>query len=118
MGLVYMIAAFIPGYFLLNIPAQFFQILGWTWVALVFSIITLGVAGIAAEISLRLNWKNDGAFQSLGAFLRGAILFELAALFPVIGWLLIFPIGTITALGAAVPVILKKETMKEELIED
>jgi hypothetical protein len=94
---------------LFNLPSQFTQVLGWIWVVVVLAAASLGAAGLAAEIGLRMNWKNDGQFQSLGAFLRGAVLIELASAFPVIGWLLIIPIGTLTSLGGTVRTIFKKK---------
>jgi len=96
--------AAIPTAILFALPSQFTQVLGWIWLVLVLGAASLGAAGIAAEIGLRLNWRNDGNFQSLGAFLRG---------FPVIGWLLIIPIGTLVALGGAVHAIFKKKDKEE-----
>lgn len=109
MGLIYGLAAAVPAVILFNLPAQFAQVLGWIWLVLVLGSASLGAAGIAAELGVRLNWKNDGAFQSLGAFLRGAVIWELASIFPVIGWLLIIPLGTITALGGALPAFFSKK---------
>jgi hypothetical protein len=115
LGFLYALASAVPAVILFSLPAQFTQILGWIWVVFVLGSASLGAAGIAAEVGLRLNWKNDGAFQSLGAFLRGAVLWELASMFPVIGWLLIIPIGTITALGGAVPFILRKKKPEDKV---
>ncbi len=109
MGLIYALASAVPAVILFTLPSQFTQVLGWLWLVIVLGSASLGAAGIAAEIGLRVNWKNDGAYQSLGAFLRGAAIWELASIFPIIGWLLIIPLGTITALGGAVPAILGKK---------
>jgi hypothetical protein len=108
-GLLAAFLSSIPALILFNLPSQFTQLLGWIWVVLVLGTASLGAAGLAAEIGLRLNWKNDGQFQSLGAFLRGAVVIELASIFPVIGWLLVFPISTLVSLGSAVQVIRKKK---------
>ena len=105
--------AAIPTAILFALPSQFTQVLGWIWLVLVLGAASLGAAGIAAEIGLRLNWRNDGNFQSLGVFLRGAAILELASAFPVIGWLLIIPIGTLVALGGAVHAIFKKKDKEE-----
>ena len=114
MGLIYALAAAVPTVILFNLPSQFTQVLGWIWLVIVLGSASLGAAGIAAEIGLRINWKNDGAYHSLGAFLRGAAIWELASIFPIIGWLLIIPLGTITALGGAVPAILGKKPVAEQ----
>jgi len=111
LGLLYGLAAAVPAVILFNLPSQFTQVLGWIWLILLFGSASLGAAGIAAELGLRLNWKNDGSFQSLGAFLRGAVIWELSSILPVIGWLLIIPFGTITALGGAVPAIFSKKIL-------
>ena len=113
MGLVYGLAAAVPAVILFNLPAQITQVLGWIWLVLILGSASLGAAGIAAELGLRLNWKNDGSFQSLGAFLRGAAIWELASIFPAIGWLLIIPLGTITALGGAFPAIFSKKILAD-----
>jgi len=105
--------AAIPTVILFTLPTQFTQVLGWIWLVLVLGAASLGAAGIAAEIGLRLNWRNDGNFQSLGAFIRGAGILELASAFPIIGWLLFIPVGTLVALGGAVHAIFKKKDKKE-----
>ncbi len=105
--------AAIPATVLFALPSQFTQVLGWIWLVAVLGAASVGAAGIAAELGLRLNWKNDGNFQSLGAFMRGAAILEFASVFPIIGWLLIIPIGTLVALGGAVYAIFKKKDKKE-----
>ena len=75
---------------------------------------SIGAAGIAAELGLRINWKNDGAFQSLGAFLRGASIITLASFFPIIGWLLVIPVGTFTSLGGVVSSFRRKKTDQKQ----
>ena len=112
-GLLAGAIAAIPTAILFSLPSQFTQVLGWIWLVLVFGAASLGAAGIAAEIGLRMNWRNDGNFQSLGAFIRGAAILELASAFPVIGWLLIIPVGTLIGLGGAVPTIFKKKDKEE-----
>jgi len=113
-GLLFGGIAAIPAAILFALPAQFTQVLAWMWLVLVLAASSLGAAGIAAEIGLRLNWKNDGGFQSQGAFLRGAAVLELASVFPVIGWLLILPVGTLIGLGSAVPAIFKRKSKGEQ----
>jgi len=108
-GFLAALGAAIPAAVLFALPSQFTQVLGWIWLVLVLGFASLGAAGIAAELGLRLNWKNDGAFLSVGAFLRGALLWELAAVFPLIGWLLVIPLGTLISLGGAVQTLSREE---------
>jgi len=112
-GLLYGAIAAIPTAILFTLPSQFTQVLGWIWLVLILGAASLGAAGIAAEIGLRMNWKNDGNFQSLGAFLRGAAILELASAFPIIGWLLFIPVGTLISLGGAGHAIFKKKEKEE-----
>lgn len=113
MGLLAGLIAALPAVILFNLPSQFTQVLGWIWLVLVLGAASLGAAGIVAEIGLRLNWRNDGSFQSLGAFLRGALIWELAAVFPIIGWFLVIPVGTLISLGGAVSTIFRKKSPAE-----
>ena len=118
LGIAFTAAAAIPGVLFFTLPSQFTQVLGWIWLVIVLGVASLGAAGIASDLGLRVNWKNDGSFSSLGAFLRGALIWELASAFPVIGWLLIIPLGTLVSIGAAAPSILgrkpKSETDKKD----
>jgi hypothetical protein len=59
---------------------------------------SIGSAGIAAHLANRLAEQNN--ISGLGAFVRGAVLLELAAFFPVIGWFFLWPLFLITAFGA------------------
>ena len=112
-GVLVAVGAAIPAAFFFAVQAPLFQVLGLIWVAVVLGFASLGSAGIAAELGLRVNWKNDGAFLSLGAFLRGALIWELAAALPLIGWLLVIPVGTLISLGGFVR-SLRKEKLPEE----
>jgi hypothetical protein len=113
LGIAYSAAAAIPAVLFFNLPSQFTQVLGWIWLVIVLGVASIGAAGIASDLGLRVNWKNDGAFLSLGAFLRGAVIWELASAFPIIGWLLIIPVGTLVSMGAAVPIILRRKPKAE-----
>jgi hypothetical protein len=39
-------------------------------------------------------------YTSLGAFIRGSVVLELAAFFPILGWFFLLPLVLITAFGA------------------
>lgn len=76
-------------------PAKF---LGWTLIVLTLAISSLGSAGIAAKMGQRLVETSNAS--PAAAFLLGAIVLELAVFFPLLGWLLVFPLIIVTALGA------------------
>jgi hypothetical protein len=61
---------------------------------------SIGSAGIAAHLGGRLS--QHGNFSPLGGFIRGAVILELAAFFPFIGWLFVWIPMLITAFGATV----------------
>jgi hypothetical protein len=107
LGAAAAVLAAIPAGIFFALPSQFAQVLAWIWIILVLGAASLGAAGIAAEIGTRLNERNEVDFTALGAFLRGAVIWELASAFPVIGWLLVIPIGTLISLGAAVFALLR-----------
>jgi hypothetical protein len=108
------LVAAIPAGLLFALQAQFTQLLGWIWVVVVLGFASLGSASIVSELGLRLNWKNDGAFLSLGAFLRGALIWELAAALPLIGWVLVIPVGTLISLGGFVQTLRQNKVPGEE----
>ena len=64
----------------------------------------------------RVSVGGTLARVACGAFLRGAAVIELATIFPVIGWLLVFPVATLTALGSVVRITFnrKEKELKEE----
>jgi len=113
-GVLTALGAAIPAVLFFAIQAPLFQVLGWIWLAVVLGFASLGAAGIAAELGLRLNWKNDGAYLSLGAFIRGALVWELAAALPLIGWLLVIPLGTLVSLGGMVWTLRREKAPQEE----
>jgi hypothetical protein len=113
-GFLVALGAAIPGAFLFLIPSPLTKTLGWIWVTVLLGFSSLGTAGITAELGLRVNWKNDGAHQSLGAFIRGSLIWELAAIFPLIGWFLVIPLGTLISLGAGVSTLRRVKEDQEE----
>ena len=118
LGVAFASVAAIPAVLFFTLPSQFIQVLGWIWVVIVLGVASLGATSIASDLGLRVNWKNDGAFLSLGAFLRGAVILELASAFPIIGWLLIIPAGTLVSIGAAVPSILSRRPKNEKATKE
>ncbi|GAB4581638.1 MAG: hypothetical protein Fur0022_43870 [Anaerolineales bacterium] len=84
-------------------PAKFF---GWVGIFLALTFASFGAAGIAAQmgtrISARLTRRAKPDMSEFAAFVWGAVAFELAAVFPVLGWFIIIPFGIITSMGASV----------------
>ncbi len=99
MGLVILIGVTIPVVILLALPFGVAKFIGWILLAAALAFSSVGSAGIAAHLADRLARHSN--VTALGGFLHGAILLELAAFFPVIGWLFIWPLLLIIAFGAA-----------------
>ncbi len=61
--------------------------------------LALGTAGMARLLGERLAGMVGGS--EMGNILRGAVIYELAALTPVVGWFLFTPLMSQVAVGAA-----------------
>jgi hypothetical protein len=98
MGLLVVIALATPIATLLALPFGPAKFLGWILLATSLALSSIGSAGMAAHLADRLSQRSD--VTALGAFVRGAVVLELAAFFPVIGWFFLWPLLLITAFGA------------------
>jgi hypothetical protein len=98
LGLVLVIAVAIPVVILLALPIGPAKLIGWIVLAASFVLSSIGSAGIAAHLGNRLMLQSH--VSALGGFIRGAVVLELTAFFPVIGWLFIWPVMLIMAFGA------------------
>jgi hypothetical protein len=98
MGLVILIAVTIPIVILLALPFGPAKFAGWILLASTLTVSSIGSAGIAAHLGARLS--RQSSFSALGGFVRGSVLLELAAFFPVLGWFFIWPLVIIMAFGA------------------
>ena len=67
-----------------------------------FGVATLGAASIAAEMGDRLRAQSPSSVSPAGAFVRGAVALELAAVFPIVGWFLVIPGVLLMGFGAGV----------------
>jgi hypothetical protein len=88
--------------FFISVPVPVMRFLGAFLALCALSLSSLGAAGLAGLMGSRLNEISGGRYSVPGAQMRGAIALELAGIFPFIGWLLVFPLGTLTCLGAGV----------------
>jgi hypothetical protein len=98
MGLIVVLALGIPIFILLALPLGPAKLLGWIGLGAALTASSIGSAGIAAHLGERLAQHSD--VSPLAGFVRGAIILELAAFFPVIGWLFIWIPMLVTAFGA------------------
>ena len=99
MGLVVVVALTIPIVILLALPLGPAKALGWILLGLALAVASIGSAGIAAHFGERMK-QTGNDYPPLSAFIRGAVLLELAAFFPVIGWLFVWIPLLVTACGA------------------
>jgi bacteriorhodopsin len=99
LGLIVIIALTVPIFILLALPFGPAKFLGWILLTASLAFSSIGSAGIAAHLGEQMKRAGNN-YTSINAFIRGAVVLELAAFFPVIGWLFIWPIMLITAFGA------------------
>ena len=99
LGLVIVIALTIPIVILLALPFGPAKFIGWILIAASLALSSIGSAGIAAHLGERMK-QTGTSYTPLGAFIRGSVVLELAAFFPVLGWFFLLPLALITAFGA------------------
>jgi hypothetical protein len=99
LGLAVILVVGIPIVGLIALPFGPAKFMGWTLLALLLGLSGVGAAGLAEKMSVQIGRKSAGV-SAAGAFVRGALVLELAAVFPLIGWLLVIPVATILSIGA------------------
>ena len=97
-GLFVTVAVAIPIMILMSLPVGGAKFMGWVLLATALTVSSLGSAGISAHMGRRI--ARGSSLSPLGGFVRGAVVLELAAIFPVLGWLFIWPLALIVAFGA------------------
>ena len=98
LGLIIVIALSIPIIVLFSLPLGPAKFLAWIVLGAALAFSCIGSAGIAAHLGARLAQHSH--LSPLSGFIRGAVLLELAAFFPVLGWLFVWIPLLITAFGA------------------
>jgi hypothetical protein len=98
MGITVVIAVTIPIIILLALPFGPAKFIGWILLAVSLALSSIGSAGIAAHLGKRLTSQSN--ISALSGFVRGSVILELAAFFPLLGWFFIWPIMLIMAFGA------------------
>ena len=99
LGLVVVIALVIPIVILFALPLGPAKSLAWILLGASLAFSSIGSAGIAAHLGERMN-QTSSNYSPLSAFVRGAVILELAAFFPLIGWLFVWIPLLITSFGA------------------
>jgi len=97
MGLITLIAFVIPIIILFALPFGPAKFFGWILLGASLTISSIGSAGIASHLGARLAKQSN--FSPLNGFIRGTVILELAAFFPVIGWLFVWIPMLIMAFG-------------------
>ncbi|MBI3162934.1 MAG: hypothetical protein HYZ23_10500 [Chloroflexi bacterium] len=98
LGLVIVIAVTLPIVILFALPFGPAKFIGWILLAASLAISSIGSAGVAAHLGARLT--SQSGLSALNGFIRGTIILELTAFFPVLGWFFLWPLLLITAFGA------------------
>ena len=99
LGLIVVIGVTIPIVILMALPFGPAKFLGWILLAASLALSSIGSAGIAAHLGERMKQTGNN-YTPLSAFIRGAVILELATFFPVLGWFFIWPVALIIAFGA------------------
>ncbi len=99
LGGVLLAVLLIPVLILLSMPSGAAKFVAWAVIAAVIALSTVGSAGLAAKMGEHLASRSDH-ISSFSAFIRGAVVLELASFFPILGWLFILPLTTLTSIGA------------------
>ncbi len=102
MGLAGTILFTIPITVLLALPFAPAKIFGWVGIFLALTFASFGAAGIAALMGSRLARRVRPEMSEIATFVWGAVAFEFAAAFPVLGWFIVIPLGILTSMGAAI----------------
>jgi hypothetical protein len=97
----------IPIVILFVVPNGAVQFMGWGLVVLALTFATIGAAGLASKMGERLSLRAGNTLTPVASFVRGAVALELAAAFPVIGWIIFIPFAVVTCLGASAFAVLR-----------
>jgi len=99
LGLIVLVGLILPIVILFSLPFGPAKFLAWILLGATLAFSSIGSAGIAAHLGGRMKLTGD-RYSPLNAYIRGAVVLELAAFFPVIGWLFVWIPLLITAFGA------------------
>jgi hypothetical protein len=96
----------IPTTILMVLPSGAARFLGFSVLAIVLTIASVGAAGLASKMAGHLAlFSRD--LSPASAFLRATLALEFAAAFPLVGWFIIMPLAAVVSLGATAFALLK-----------
>lgn len=72
-----------------------------------FGVATLGAASLAVHLGDRLRDQAAPSLTRAGAVVRGSVVLELAAVFPLVGWFLVIPGVLLMGFGAGLFALLR-----------
>ena len=98
LGMVVVILLTVPIVILFALPFGPAKFFGWIFLGASLALSSVGSAGIAAHLGERLT--SHSHVSPLSGFIRGAVILELAAFFPVLGWLFVWIPMLVIAFGA------------------
>jgi hypothetical protein len=105
----------LPAIVLINLPVGLFKFFGWLLLALGLGLSLFGAAGLAELMASRMQANKPDEPATFGSFVRAALTIELAAVFPVVGWLIFFPISLLVSLGAALLSWLRRSPGRDKI---
>ena len=117
MGLLVLVGFFLPILILFSLPFGPAKFIAWILLGASLAFSSIGSAGIAAHLGGRLKLTGDG-YSPLNAYIRGAVVLELAAFFPVIGWLFMWIPLLITSFGATAFALLNWMPREKAVIKE
>ena len=121
-GLLAAVAIAVPVLILVNLPMGLLKFIGWLLLGLSLGLSMVGAAGLAALIASRIRPTQAGMPAEFSAFIRAAVMIELATIFPLLGWLFFLPVSLLISLGAAMLTWLRgapsfEKSSRPELVE-
>lgn len=114
-GLGFSLLLVLPVVIFLSLPSGLSKGMGWILILGAVSFSSIGAAGLVLELSTRLDMSAPGEppigkpTSKLGSFVRAAVVLELASVFPLIGWLVVLPLATLTCFGAAIVAVISRK---------
>ena len=114
LGLVFVAITFLSVGFLSSLGKGPNELVSLIVLSLFFWLSSIGVSGFASRIGDRLEVSGGTKWKSC---LFGGLILELTFILPILGWIVLFPVSTITGCGAAARAILKVRKTSKGLDE-
>jgi hypothetical protein len=101
LGLAGALAIAVPTVILFAMPFGPTKFLGSVLLMAALVVASFGAAGLAAAMGTRLAERAGLEGPTVRSFVGGAVALELAAVFPLLGWLIVIPVTITVCLGAS-----------------